>query len=102
MATGHDDSKHLLVAYSVVLLCWRHAPEPEGNWVPIALTGGSPDARGGITGIVLLLRGNASYGKTRGVHLETDWLSRIEMRKHQGLRKDVAELCERLDHGWSG
>ncbi len=82
IATGHDDDEHLLIVYGVVQLRWRHAPRPKSNRVSIALTRGSPDARGGVAGIVLLLRDDASYGKTRGVRLKMDWPSRIEVCKH--------------------
>ncbi len=38
MATGHDDSEHLLVAYGVVLLRYRQAPGQKDNRVLLAFT----------------------------------------------------------------
>jgi hypothetical protein len=39
VAAGHDDSEHLLIAYSVVSLGLQHAPRPKINRVPVALVG---------------------------------------------------------------
>jgi hypothetical protein len=33
----YDDSQHLLIAYSVVHLCQRHALGPKDNWMLMAL-----------------------------------------------------------------
>jgi hypothetical protein len=102
MATGHDNVMHFLIAYSIVPLHWRHAVGPKGNRVPIAFARGCLDARKAvcaIMGVILLLRDNASYGKTRGICLETDWHSRIKVLKHRGFHKGIAQLCKRLDHG---
>ncbi len=97
MAKEHDDGKNLLIAYSVAPLCCRHALRPKDNQMPIAFVGGCPDARGAvraIAGVILLLRDNTSYGKTRGVLLVKDWPSRIEVCEHQGLYKGIEELCK--------
>ncbi len=98
MASRHDDSERLLIADGVLPIRQSQAPRPKGNRMPIALTGGCPSARRGVVGILLLLRDNASYSKTRGIRLEINWPSRIKMRKHWGLRKDITELCKRPDH----
>jgi hypothetical protein len=90
MATGHGDNEHLHVAYGILLLHWRHAPRPKGNWVVVAFAGGYLDMRraiGAITGVVRLLRDNDSYSKTNGIRLKTDRPSRIKMCQHRGLSK---------------
>jgi hypothetical protein len=67
--TGHDNSKHPLIAYSVVPLHWRHAPRSKGNQVSVAYIGkfltlcAVHSACRTAAGFVLLLQNNASYGK---------------------------------------
>ncbi len=84
VATGHDNCEHRLIAYGVVPLRWGHAPRPKGNRVPVVFVGASfaRSARSAVRAladVVLLLRDNAGYGKTRGIRLETDRPGRIKM-----------------------
>ncbi len=75
MAKGHENGEHLLVAYGVVLLCWKHALRRNGNWELLALARGYLDtsrAIRAIASIILLLQDNVRYGKSEGVGHKTD------------------------------
>ncbi len=83
VATGHDNSEHLLIAYSVVPLRWGHAARPKSNRVLMTLIGAAFHAARSTfraaADLVLLLQDDASYGKTRGIRLKMDWPSKIEV-----------------------
>jgi hypothetical protein len=83
VATGKYNSKHLLIAYSVVSLCWPHALRPKGNQVPVAFIGATipimHSAFCAAANLVLLLQDDASCSKTRDIHLETNWPDWIEV-----------------------
>jgi hypothetical protein len=69
MAIGHDNSKHLLIVYGVVLLRWFYTPRPISNPVPVALASRLVfllyvhSAFCSITDFILLLQDDTCNGK---------------------------------------
>jgi hypothetical protein len=72
MATGHDNSKHLLIVYGIVPLCWGHAVRLKGNRLPVTLSRQTLDTRGiicAIAAVFLPRQNDASHGYTRVIRL---------------------------------
>jgi hypothetical protein len=42
-----------------------------------------------ITAFILLLRGDASYGKPQGIGFKMNWLGQIEVSQHESLGESI-------------
>jgi hypothetical protein len=83
MVTAHEYYEHLLIPFSEIQLCCRHATRLECNWVPVAFAS-MFFARALIVcstscsfaDVIQLLQDNESSNKAWGICLKMDWLYR--------------------------